>query len=335
MNTESYEHIDWRKECESYTRIDTQLTGLPVDLYLDDGAATESFNHPVVVFMQNSYNIYDFNAKVPISADSKVRNVQHKQIKIYHRDYVKVRLWIYYHLKYIKLLSDRQIDVFTLYKLLKKEKEEKKAVTESYSLNEMAILHGSLFGIDYDIWIDNGQIWRQSGHAPRLKIQPPQRPKNSNNWYPFSMEDMEFLTDNGKRDASKYKKKSLNDIKEFIKGNKKVFDDIITQSRLWSMDEIYEKIRSLDDIRENPDIYTKDEDVAVIIPLQPVTNDNRYSVVMDKNNHKYAIYDKNTSSVVSDWFDKTIIPYKNTDSNGDYFRAVDNDGNQHKFYLKK
>ena len=109
---ENYKNVCWGKEFEEFTSIYPESTGLEVKLMLDDCNAAKQSNHPVVVFMQNSYDPEIFDAKIPISADADAENIFDMPVNIRHRDYVDVRLWIMQHWKLIQRLSRMEIDIF-------------------------------------------------------------------------------------------------------------------------------------------------------------------------------------------------------------------------------
>lgn len=56
--------FEYKKECERFTWIDKNLSGLGVDLFLDDSGTDET---EIFALIQNSYDTNDFYEKIVIS----------------------------------------------------------------------------------------------------------------------------------------------------------------------------------------------------------------------------------------------------------------------------
>ena len=118
---ENCNNINWKEECEGFTSVYPEKTNLAVKLMLDDCNSAANFGHPVIVFMQNSYDTEDFYTKVAITADEKPENISNTEIKIKDCDYEEVIEWVSRHRNLIHRLSRMEIDIFWFSEELKNE----------------------------------------------------------------------------------------------------------------------------------------------------------------------------------------------------------------------
>ena len=325
---ENYNNINWKEECEGFTSVYPEKTDLAVKLMLDDCNSAANFRHPVVVFMQNSYDTEDFYAKVAITADENAENIFNTEIKIRHRDYMEVRLWIMKHWKLIHRLSRMEIDIFGFSEELEKYELDDidDSLNESFDaesmLFEMAILKGNITGLDYNIWIDNDHTWETSGHSPRLKIQDSNRSADTRNWNPFIFDTMDFA-DACKKDAGKYSAKSRKNIMTFINANIDFIKEITCGERKYTDDEIKKEILTLDEIKKGFTRESRDKNVVMWRKNSNISNVYGYSsgsyvtssgetiyAIIDSKTHENAFSDNRTFAA--------IIPIAHKDEKGTY-----------------
>ena len=307
--------ISWDKECEMFTLLLPEESGLPVSVYMDDGYAAIENSHPVVIFVQNSYNHYDDSYKhlICLSVDEKAENVFNTPLRITYEDYVYVRLWVIKYKKLIIELSHRNIDIFGFLKKYQKTRTTKKAVAESQEvvkpLNEMALLRGDFIGLPYSIWIDNGHTWKNSGHSPRIKVETTTREKSTKRWNPFILSTMEFAINIP--DVNKYSSKDIALIKKFVEANKNFIDEVTTsETRMYSNNEVIAGVLTMEQIKANLTKETRDGNIKRVYyrnTIQGLTDS--YTVVEDVATGKFSLVSKRTDDNVLDnkWYD-AIIP---------------------------
>ena len=306
--------ISWERECEMFTPLYPSDTGLPVTIYLDDGYAAPSEGHPVVLFVQNSYkeNDYTFRHLICMTADNKTENVFGTKLRITYEDYVEVRLWVMKYKKLIRQLSYREIDVFGFMRIYN---EKKNAITESVvPIFEMATIDSTFTGLEYNIWIDNGHTWKESGHAPRIKVQTTVRSKKTTSWNPFILSTMSFLKN---KDSEKYSAKTIKEITMFVKANYDFIMDITTNlEKSYKVDEITKGLLTLDQIKNNLTSETRNNKVRKLAYMTSIGQNNEYTIVYDSASKKYSLVSSYTDeNVLNDqWFD-TILPVVKTVNN--------------------
>ena len=127
-----------------FTLLLPEESGLPVSVYMDDGYAAVSNNHPVVIFVQNSYNHHDhtYQHLICLSVDENPENVFETSLRITKADYLVVRFWVIRNRNLIIQLSHRIIDIFELLKKYWKEIDLSKAeVSEYETINKINYLN--------------------------------------------------------------------------------------------------------------------------------------------------------------------------------------------------
>lgn len=309
--------ISWDAECEEFTVLYPNETGLPVSIYLDDGYAAKTFSHPVVLFVQNSYNHLDrtYRHLICLTANERVENVFNTELRIRFEDYAKVRYWVFNHIDLIRDLSNREIDIVEFLKEYRNSQGHKKRFvaenvdTDSqHMINEMAILNGSLFGLPYAIWIDNTQTWRTSGHSPRIKIQSTNRSKNTRTWNPFILSDIEFAEVNN--DIKKYSAKDIKTIKKFVTANLDFIKEVTCGNKEYDTDDVISGILTMEEINANKTKESINKNLKKLIYMQTLkSSSDSYIIVQDTENEKYSLVSERTGdNVLNDqWFD-AIIP---------------------------
>lgn len=91
-------------------------------------------------------------------------------------------------------------------------------------LMEMATLRKNVTGLPVNIWVDDSGVWKESGHANRIKFQGDtgDRP-NTRSMYEMTIDDCKIIGDMSK---SKLKRKELDIIEQFIIDNRELLDQL-------------------------------------------------------------------------------------------------------------
>lgn len=310
MTQEEKSRINWRDECEQFTPLLPSETGLEVAIYLDDGYAAKSNHHPVVVFVQNSYNENDYHFRhlICITADEYAQNVFNTPLRIRHEDYMYVRFWIARNRDLIHTLANRDIDIFGFMRMYNERNTKRKMVAESVeALNEMATIDGKMFGIPFGIWIDNNQTWRDAGHAARVKIQTTNRSKNTKNWNPMMLHNLEFIS--AAKDAKNYSSKEIKTIKEFIKANFEFIKTVTCGEQKYKTEEILAGLLTMDEIRNKKTKQTINAGIRKLKFLNSLGAKGEYKIVYDPDINQYSVVITSTqeNAVNNKWFD-AILP---------------------------
>ncbi len=186
VNESSYEN-----EAKDFTLLDTELTGLPYDLYADSCGYYKFYKHEKLLYAKVGNNF------IPITISDYPKNKDNK--KINNEDFEKIKKFIVKHKRLLSDYCDSKLSDKYFFNTLK--------INESEELNEMAILRTEDSGIPFRIWIDDGGTWKNSTHnKPRLKIQDEDCSLDSNDWLPILFEEP-YQTPNGqtmKMNAKKF-----------------------------------------------------------------------------------------------------------------------------------
>ena len=164
INSYSLQDIE---ELMEYLYIKPSLSGLNVDLYVDDGGSYIRNEHCLLVFISNGIN--NKQSFIPISVERQPKILDKTiEIKLSMSELNKVFRFISKYRSLLSKLANDEINQITFINLLKTNnlKEKKK---KSSLLNEMATLKPKDSNLPMVIWLDQNNLFQ--GHAPRIKFQ--------------------------------------------------------------------------------------------------------------------------------------------------------------------
>ena len=318
-----YLKITWQ-ELEAYDFLKPDTTGLNMSILFDCEQNYIYFKHPLVVLVSNSYDENNLLDLIPITCDKYTEILYNsKKIKLFSRDINKVRLWIMKYYNKIKELADMKIDIIEFSNFLKQQKSLNENMNH---LNEMAILKKEFTGLAYDLWIDNGQAWRKSGHSGyRLKVQTPDNSSSSKSWNIFRFDLMEFEIEKMKE---QYTPKFYKELKLFIEANKETIEKITLGDKQYETEEIFPMFLTLSQIKEKKNILNEPD--GKISKHYYLDKDKKYTVLLndDNNEIRFTIVKTDTYENVIDnqWY-ITIVPNSLKYINNQlYVSAINDDG---------
>lgn len=325
--------FNWDTENESYARLDYSVTGLNVNIWVDEQSAYIDYEHPFLVIIQNSYDMFEWKAKLPIYVDD--HNIPHNiydiKPKIKKSDYIETLIWIQKHAKRLKELADMKIEVFKFIDLIRED--DKVVLQESLEktpLNEMSVIGKEYTGLSFGIWIDDGERYKSTGHYARLKIQGPDKSKKTTSWIPVDFEGNFFKS--SEKEAEKYKAKDLEKIRKFLDANKELIYNV--SFGIISIDDFKRQVLDLDDIKNNVTLKTRDEKIERIVFKCFIQPDNKYCIMHNLDRDKVIVKNTYTDEYIGQWT-SIIIPKSEDDANGEYVNAYDDDYNSFKIYLTR
>lgn len=196
-------------EMIEYARMWPEITGLNVDLYIDDGGAHIRNGHPIWVYVVNNYN-GDTDDVIKVPVDNIIQN-QDLRLKISQDDFVRALNWIKKNKNAIKNFANGVIKRDELYKQLGYVPRRK----NNSMINEMSVLTVDETDLPTEIWVDEGS---KPKHGPRIKFKADSSQKISKNFSTMTISDnpaVLHLPENA--DISN---KEIEIIKEFVKINK-------------------------------------------------------------------------------------------------------------------
>ena len=154
-------------ELMEYLWLRPDVTGLNVDVFVDDGGSYERNGHDLILFARNGYNksVSEF---IPFLVGGGATVLDSKMpFHITYDDVFDIQDFICDNLDILKALSDQKISQRTFVSRLKMRRT---LVAEGKTLiAEMATLRMKDSNLPMDVWLDEGATFQ--GHAPRLKFR--------------------------------------------------------------------------------------------------------------------------------------------------------------------
>lgn len=195
-------------------------TGIPVDLFIDDGGSFQRNSHPILLFARNGFSktINDF-ISITISKTPKV--ISDNEIAIGN----PILNAIFYFIK----SNEKSLRKIALGKISHSEfletiKVPSLAISESTSkiISEMSTLRKNVSGLPTDIWLDEGGLYRR--HAPRIKFKASNDQHTTREYSSMTIEDEPCIENFPKK--SNLSSEDVEKIKLFVKTNKQLLLDL-------------------------------------------------------------------------------------------------------------
>ena len=210
-------------ELMEYLWLKPNMTGLNVDIFVDDGGSYERHNHQLLLFARNSYD-HTTNSFIPFSIENKPCVLDDEmEFNISYDDIFDIQDFIQFNLKSLQLLATNKIDQKSFVKNLVGPKQ--KMVAESKKiLLEMATLRKGDCGLPVDIWLDEGGI--VTGHAPRIKFRASNEQRTTREYSsmlltePPTIENLPKNSPLRKRDIDRIKQFVINNLPELLQLSK-------------------------------------------------------------------------------------------------------------------
>lgn len=223
-------------ELMEYVRLRPDVTGIGVDLWIDDGFAYDRWGHEIWLLFRNGYT-RDIFELVALNVEGKPRICNGvKKINISHVDLDKI-------LKFIatnrKALVDIANDRIYSRKFIRSLQENINEVenTSSTMLNEMARLTKDITDLPVDLWLEDDT--RTLRHCRRIKFQSYQGGKKSSDFSSLVLDNPLRFENLPKKCF--LKQKQLDMIMEFVTENidllKMYFEQTITFEEFQTMVE--------------------------------------------------------------------------------------------------
>lgn len=160
-------HMSDSEEIMEYMWLRPQMTGLNLDIFVDDGGAYKRHGHVPLLLVRNGYGreCSDF-IPFEISASAKVLDTS-AEYHITYTDIFAVQDFIKTNVRALMDLADSRISHA---EFLKKVRVPSYVMLENAEiLAEMVTLRASDSDLPMDVWLDEGATYH--GHAPRLKFR--------------------------------------------------------------------------------------------------------------------------------------------------------------------
>ena len=200
-------------ELMEYMWLKPKVTGLNVDIFVDDCGSYERYGHPLLLWARNGYDrsVSEF---IPFLISNKpiILNTD-IDYHITYNDIFAIQDFIQYNLTIlVKLPSDliSQID------FVKSIKVPNYSIQENVDIiNEMSTLKSKDSGLSMDLWLDEGGNY--IGHAPRIKFRASNEQRTTREFSSMLLTNPPII-ENFPKD-SPLKKKDLDKLKTFVVNN--------------------------------------------------------------------------------------------------------------------
>lgn len=200
-------------ELMEYMWLKPKVTGLNVDIFVDDCGSYERYGHPLLLWARNGYDrsVSEF---IPFLISNKpiILNTD-IDYHITYNDIFAIQDFIQYNLAIlVKLPSDliSQID------FVKSIKVPNYSIQENVDIiSEMSTLKSKDSGLPMDLWLDEGGNY--IGHAPKIKFRASNEQRTTREFSSMLLTNPPTI-ENLPKD-SPLKKKDLDKLKNFVINN--------------------------------------------------------------------------------------------------------------------
>ena len=208
-NFDEYQKED-EMELMEFLKIWPDDSGIPVELWVDDGGSYIRHNHPLWLYFRNGKTIKDKFIPVSINDNPQIM-VKNPKLNIDRLTFLKIITFIRRNKKsLIKLAKGKILNTDFLNNIISVNTK----LNEGF-VNEMATMNPRLTGLKVPIWVDEGT---SPQHMLRIKFQASKEQKYTRDFSTMTVEDSPRIFNFPKN--SNLDRKDVEAIKSFIVYNK-------------------------------------------------------------------------------------------------------------------
>lgn len=209
-------HLNSSDELSEYMWLKPNITGLDVDVFVDDGGSFIRQGHNLVLFARNGIG-RNCNSFIPFSIEPKPRVTDSEMdFNVSYDVIFSIQDFIQNNLGALINLANGKISQELFVQSLVMNRSNLRFVGESKNiLFEMATLRVKDSGLPMDIWLDEGATYQ--GHAPRIKFRASNEQRTTHEFSSMILSKpptIENLPDN-----SPLRKKDIEKLKRFVINN--------------------------------------------------------------------------------------------------------------------
>lgn len=201
-------------ELWEFMRLTSERTGLPYEIYVDNGGAYKHYNHKLWLY------VIIGSEKVPVTIEGKPSMTF--LVHDFNFDYIKLFEFIKINEKLLKNLADGKVDITVFFHLLKPLEKKTKVNEEKSFITEMATLPKEVSGLPTTIWLDDDRLFEP--HAPRIKFRANFQNKNTRKDPSMEIEDTDKLHNMPKN--NNLTTDEIKQIQSFVDLNRKIIFDL-------------------------------------------------------------------------------------------------------------
>ena len=206
--------VDYQKEDDmemmEYLKIWPEDSGIPIELWVDDGGSYIRHNHPLWLYFRNGKTMKDDFIPISINDNPQIM-INKPKLKIDNVTLIKIKTFIRRNkVNIIKLAKGKILNTDFLDNI----KPVKQFFNESL-INEMATMQPKLTGLKVPIWVDEGT---KPQHTLRIKFQASKEQRTTRDFSSMTVEDKPRIFNFPKK--SELDSKDLEAIRNFVIYNK-------------------------------------------------------------------------------------------------------------------
>lgn len=158
---------EFNDELIEYMWLRPSKTGIPVDIFVDDGGAYKRNGHPLLLLARNGYTRADADFIPFVVSKHPVIYFHKSHYNISYNEIFQIQEFIISHLSLLKQLANNKISQMDFFNAIR---EKKKLFLESVQIiEEKSTQKAKDSHLPMDIWVDEGETFL--GHAPRIKFR--------------------------------------------------------------------------------------------------------------------------------------------------------------------
>ena len=200
-------------ELMEYLWIKPELTGLNVDIFVDDVLSYQRNQHSLFLLVRNGYDrsIMSF---IPITISENPKIIDRRcRLRVTYNDLFNVSKFIQDNISNIRDLADNKISHIEFWNNLKPVKEN---LDESSNIiDEMSRLMPKETNLPMEIWLD--EVGGYKGHAPRLKFKASNEQTTSREFSTMTLTNPPQIENMPERTL--LRAKDINKLKKFVIDN--------------------------------------------------------------------------------------------------------------------
>lgn len=206
--------VDFQKEDDiemmEYLKIWPEDSGIPIELWVDDGGSYIRHNHPLWLYFRNGKTMKDDFIPISINDNPQIM-INKPKLKIDNVTLIKIKTFIRRNkVNIIKLAKGKILNTDFLDNI----KPVKQFFNERL-INEMATMQPKLTGLKVPIWVDEGT---KPQHTLRIKFQASKEQRTTRDFSSMTVEDKPRIFNFPKK--SELDSKDIEAIRNFVIYNK-------------------------------------------------------------------------------------------------------------------
>lgn len=200
-------------ELMGYSLLRPSFTGLPVDIFVDDGKSYVRDHHVPLLFIRNGHSDEDRDFLAMSLSEDPQPMFSAEDSQLTKGELNAVESFVRLNYEALMLYADGRINPIELKNAI--QIPSVSMVGESSILAEMATVKKADSGLPVDLWIDEGKTY--VGHAPRIKFKASNEQHTTHDFSTITITDPPIVENLPRRPL--IKKREIDVIRRFVIDN--------------------------------------------------------------------------------------------------------------------